>query len=81
MQPSVETYVGLPVLAATPRRSDRPMCSIIGPMSKVGILTGGLRSKQTRDLELRLQVWRDDDRPFPLGWDKTIGSMDSRVKK
>jgi hypothetical protein len=29
----------------------------------------------------RLQVLRDDGRPFPLGWDKTIGWMDPRVKK
>jgi hypothetical protein len=29
----------------------------------------------------RLQVLRDEGRPFPLGWDKTIGWMDSRVKK
>ena len=40
-----------------------------------------LRSRQTNDLESRSQVLRNDGRPFPLGWDKTIGWMDSRVKK
>jgi hypothetical protein len=40
-----------------------------------------LRSRQTNIWNQRLQVLRDEGRPFPLGWDKTIGWMDSRVKK
>jgi hypothetical protein len=58
------------------------MCNIIGPISTAGILTE-LYCDHGKQLiwNQRLQVLRDECRTFPLGWDKTIGWMDSRVKK
>jgi hypothetical protein len=53
-----------------------PLCNINELYIDIRNSSRSTLIKANRDLELR-----DYGRSFPLGWDKTIGWMDSRVKK